>query len=187
MSKKPELGYRDTRFLADLIEINHEITAILDLDLLLNKIAELTQRFVSYQVFAILLVDETNQELYYRFAIGHPDEAIDTLRVPIGHGIIGTAVAERRPVVVDDVSEDSRYIDVVKTTRSELAVPLISKNRVLGVLDIESPEVGYFREEQVRMLHLLGSQIAIAIENANLYESERRNRELLTLLYDISL
>ena len=187
MSKNPELGFRDTRFLADLIEINHEITAILDLDLLLNKIAELTQRFVQYQVFAILLLDEPTQELYYRFAIGHPHEVVDSLRVPIGQGLIGTAAKERRPVVVDDVSADSRYINVVSATRSELAVPLISKNRVMGVLDIESPEVGYFREEQVRMLHLLGSQIAIAIENANLYESERRNRELLTLLYDISL
>src|SRR5690349_1430824 len=70
--------------------------------------------------------------------------------------------------------------------RSELAVPLISKNKVVGVLDIESPEVGYFNEEQVRLLSLLGSQIAIAIENAKLYESERRNREMLALLYDIS-
>ena len=187
MSNRPEPGFPDMRFLADLIEINHEITAILDLDLLLSKIAELTERFVSYQVFAILLVDETKQELYYRFALGHPDDVVDSLRVPIGEGIIGTAAAERRPVVVDDVSKDPRYIDVVKTTRSELAVPLISKNKVLGVLDIESPEIGYFHEDQVRMLHLLGSQIAIAIENANVYESELRNRQLLTLLYDISL
>jgi sigma-B regulation protein RsbU (phosphoserine phosphatase) len=187
MSDNPEIVYRDTRFLADLIEINHEITAILDLDLLLSKIAEVTERFVSYQVFAILLVDETEQELYYRFAIGHPDDVVDSLRVPIGEGVIGTAAAEKRPVVVDDVLTDPRYINVVKGTRSELAVPLISKSKVLGVLDIESPEVGYFHEDQVRMLHLLGSQIAIAIENANVYESERRNRELLTLLYDISL
>ena len=169
------------------MQINHEITPILDLDPLLQKIAEMTQRFIRYQVFAILLVDEATDELYYRFAMGHPEDAVDKLRVPIGQGIIGTAAREKRPVVVDDVSEDSRYINVVAGTRSELAVPLISKNRVLGVLDIESTEVGYFREEQVRMLHLLASQIAIAIENANLYESERRSRELLTLLHDISL
>ena len=187
MSQESKVRFSDTRFLSDLIQINYEITAILDLDPLLQKIAEMTQRFIRYQVFAILLVDESTDELYYRFAMGHPEDAVDKLRVPIGQGIIGTAAREMRPVVVDDVSKDSRYIDVVAGTRSELAVPLISKNRVLGVLDIESTEVGYFREEQVRMLHLLASQIAIAIENANLYESERRSRELLTLLHDISL
>ena len=187
MSQKPELHFSDTRFLSDILEINHEITAILDLDPLLKKIAETTRGFIPYQVFAILLVDESTDELFYRFSMGHPEEVVDNLRVPIGQGIIGTAAKERRPVVVDDVSEDSRYINVVAGTRSELAVPLISKGRVLGVLDIESPEVGFFREEQVRMLDLLASQIAIAIENANLYESERRNHERLSLLRDISL
>ena len=58
---------------------------------------------------------------------------------------------------------------------------------MVGVLDIESPEIGYFRDEQVRLLNLLASQIAIAIENASVYESERRNRQMLSLLYDVSL
>ena len=61
------------------------------------------------------------------------------------------------------------------------------KNRVVGVLDIESPEIGYFREEQVTILNLLASQIAIAINNANIYESERTNREMLSMLYEVSL
>ena len=187
MSQQSGKPMSDSRFLPEVIQINHEIAAILDLDPLLHKIAELTRRFIPYEVFAILLVDNDQEELYYRFAIGHPAEVVDTLRVPIGNGIIGTAAKERRPVVVDDVSADARYINVVSGTRSELAIPLISKNRVLGVLDIESPELAYFREEQVHMLNMLASQIAIAIDNAELYESERRNRELLSLLYDVSL
>ena len=169
------------------MEINHEITSILDLDLLLEKIAEITRRFIPFQVFAILLLDESTDELYYRFSVGHPKDVVDGFRVPVGHGIIGTAAREMRPVRVDDVSSDSRYIRVVEGTRSELAVPLISRGSVLGVLNIESPVLGFFREEQGRMLHLLASQIAIAIENATLYESEKRSRELLTLLYDVSL
>ena len=176
-----------TRFLTELLQINYEITGILDLDPLLRKIAEHTRRFVPYEVFAILLIDESSDELYYRFSIGHPQDVIDTLRVRVGSGIIGAAAKEQRPVVVDDVSKDSRYINVLPTTRSELAVPLISKGRVIGVLDVESPELAYFREDQVRVLNMLASQIAIAIENANLYESERRNREIISLLYDISL
>ncbi len=181
------MGAKESAFLTTLVEINHEITAILDLDQLLKKIAELTQTIVPYQIFAIFLVDDARQELYYRFAIGHTKEMVQTLRISFGDGLIGTAAVERKPVVVDDVLDDPRYIVAVEAARSELAVPLISKNRVVGVLDIESTEVGYFQEEQVRLLNLLASQIAIAIENANVYESERRNRQMLSLLYDASL
>jgi sigma-B regulation protein RsbU (phosphoserine phosphatase) len=175
------------RFVSTLVEINHEITSILNLDELLKKIAELTHRIVPYEVFAIFLLDDEMQELYLRFAIGHPPDVVKNLRIKLGEGVTGTAAMERTTVVVDDVRKYPRYIEAVKNTRSELAVPLVSKNRVVGVLDIESPEPGYFREDQARLLNLLASQIAIAIENANVYESERRNRELLSLLYEISL
>jgi sigma-B regulation protein RsbU (phosphoserine phosphatase) len=175
------------RLLSTLIEINNQITSILDLDELLNKIADLTNRIVPYEIFAIFLVDDDKQELYLRFAIGHPPDVVKNLRIKLGDGVTGTAAMERKTVVVDDVLEYPRYIEAVERARSELAVPLISQNRVVGVLDIESPEPGYFREDQVKLLNLLASQIAIAIENARVYESERRNRELLALLYDISL
>src|SRR5262252_5115015 len=174
------------RFVSTLVEINHEITSILDLDELLNKIAELTNRIVPYEIFAIFLVDDEKQELFLRFAIGHPPEVVKNLRIKLGDGVTGTAAMERTTVVVDDVRKYPNYIEAVKSARSELAVPLVSRNHVVGVLDIESPEPGYFREDQVKLLNLLASQIAIAIENARVYESERRNRELLALLYDIS-
>ena len=174
-------------FLSTLIQINHEITSILDLDELLQKIADLTHRIVPFEVFAIFLLDEQLQELYLRFAIGHEPDVVKSLRIKVGDGVTGTAVMQRTMVVVDDVRTYPRYIEAVKNTRSELAVPLISQNRVVGVLDIQSPEPGYFREDQGRLLSLLASQIAIAIENARVYESEHRNRELLALLYDISL
>jgi sigma-B regulation protein RsbU (phosphoserine phosphatase) len=182
-----EAGSDARQLLSTLIEINHEITSILDLDELLNKIAELTNRIVPYEIFAIFLVDDEKEELYLRFAIGHPPELVKHLRIKLGDGITGTAAMERTTVVVDDVRKYPNYIEAVKSARSELAVPLVSRNRVVGVLDIESPELGYFREDQVKLLNLLASQIAIAIENARVYESERRNRELLALLYDISL
>src|SRR5499427_2398853 len=180
-------GTEAKQLLSTLIEINREITSILDLDQLLKKIAELTNRIVPYEIFAIFLIDDEKQELYLRFAIGHPPELVKTLRIKVGDGVTGTAAMERKTVVVDDVRKYPRYIEAVQAARSELAVPLVSQNRVVGVLDIESPELGYFREEQVKLLNLLASQIAIAIENARVYESERRNRELLALLYDISL
>jgi len=183
---KPVLG-TDPNFLETLVEINHDITSTLDLDQLLRKIAALTNRVIPYQIFAIFLVDEAKRDLYYRFGIGHEQKVVQTLRIGFGEGLIGTAALEQRTVVVDDVRTDARYIEVVKEARSELAIPLMLKNRVVGVLDIESPEIGYFREEQVHVLNLLASQIAIAINNANIYESERHNREMLAMLYEVSL
>jgi len=72
------------RMLSTLIEINNQITSILDLDELLNKIAELTNRIVPYEIFAIFLVDDEKQELYLRFAIGHPPDVVRDLRIKIG-------------------------------------------------------------------------------------------------------
>src|SRR5262245_23363773 len=180
-------GTEARQLLSTLIEINQEITSILNLDELLKKIAELTNRIVPYEIFAIFLLDDEKQELFLRFAIGHPPDVVKNLRIKVGDGVTGTAAFERTTVVVDDVRQFPRYIEAVKSARSELAVPLVSQDRVVGVLDIESPVPGYFREDQVKLLNLLASQIAIAIENARVYESERRNRELLALLYDISL
>jgi phosphoserine phosphatase RsbU/P len=187
MKTDPVLTRSETNFLSTLIEINHEITSILDLDQLLSKIAELTHHIVPYEIFAIFLLDEKKQELYHRFSIGYPQDVVKKLRIPMGQGITGTAAVERKPVVVDDVRNYPRYIEAVKRARSELAVPLIAHNQLVGVLDIESEEIGYFREEQVRLLNMLGSQIAIAIENAEVYQSERKSREFLALLYEISL
>ena len=99
-----------TRFVSTLVEINHEITSILDLDELLQKIAELTNRIVPFDVFAIFLVDYENQELYLRFAIGHPPDVVKNLRIKIGNGVTGTAAMERSIVVVDDVRTYPRYI-----------------------------------------------------------------------------
>jgi sigma-B regulation protein RsbU (phosphoserine phosphatase) len=183
---KPDLQ-ADPNVLTTLVEISHDITSTLDLDQLLRKIADLANRIIPYQIFAIFLVDDSKEELYYRFGIGHEQKIVQKLRIGFGEGLIGTAAMEQRPVVVDDVRTDPRYIEVVKEARSELALPLIVKGRVVGVLDIESPEVGYFRDQQVRVLNLLASQIAIAIDNANIYDSERRNREMLSMLYEVSL
>src|ERR1051326_8513489 len=106
------------RFLSTLIEINHEITSILDLDELLKKIAELTNRIVPYEIFAIFLVDDDKQELYLRFTIGHRPEVVKNLRIKLGDGVTGTAALERTTVVVDDVRKYPRYIEAVKIGRA---------------------------------------------------------------------
>ena len=176
--------YDPHQLLAAMVEIGRETAAILSLDELLEKIAERTREFIAYQIFAILLFDEASQDLYFRFTQGYP-EGILGKRIPHGEGLVGEAVARRQPVLVPDVREDRRYLDVVEGVRSELAIPLISRNRIVGVLDIESPQPNYFKAHHQEILTLLASQLAVAIDNANLYESVVAKSEMLETLHDI--
>ena len=170
--------------LAVMVEISREINEILSLDDLLEKIAQLTRRFIDYQIFAILLVDEESNDLFFRFMIGYP-EAIAGKHIQFGEGLVGTAAQRREPILVADVLKDSRYINVVEEVRSELAIPLISRNRVVGVLDIESPQANYFQPYHQKVLTLLASQLAVAIDNTNVYENLAARSEMLETLHEI--
>ncbi len=150
----------------------------------MEKIAETTRRFIDYQIFAILLVDEIRQDLYWRFTLGYPDNVKGT-HIKIGEGLVGTAASRREPILVPDVTRDSRYIDLIEGVRSELAIPLLSRNRLVGVLDIESPQPNYFQPYHQKVLTLLASQLAVAIDNALLYESLVSKSEMLETLNEI--
>jgi sigma-B regulation protein RsbU (phosphoserine phosphatase) len=171
--------------LATLVEIGEEINASLDLDEVLSRSAALIKRLIDYEVFAVLLLDERTGELYFRFAIGHRPEVVEHWRIPLGKGIVGTVAQTGHPLRVPDVSRDPRYINALDTVRSELAVPLVYKGRLIGVLDIQSSQLDYFTPDQQNILTLLASRISIAIENARLYERTRRQAEALLLLNEI--
>src|SRR5437762_7666603 len=128
-----------------LLEFADALNTTLDLDALLQRIAELVRRVINYEIFAILLLNERTQEIRMRFQIGHSPEA-ERLRVKVGKGITGRAVQERASVLVDDVTQDTNYINVNPAVCSELAVPLITKNRVIGVIDLQARAIGYFTE-----------------------------------------
>ena len=177
-------NYSQEQILALMAEISREINGIHSLDELLAKIAELCRQFIDYQIFAILLVDDAKQSLYWRFTIGYP-EMIQGKHVQFGEGLVGTAAQRRKPVLVPDVTKDSRYIELVAGVRSELAIPLISRNRVVGVLDIESPKANYFQASHQKVLTLLAAQLAVAIDNANLYENLVAKSEMLETLNEI--
>src|SRR4051812_19274544 len=120
-----------------LLEVADVVNSTLDLDTILRRVAEIIRKVIEYEIFAILLVNDKTQDLRIRFAIGHTPETVDRVRVKIGEGITGQAVLKREPIVVNDVGGGtSGYIEVNPAVRSELAVPLIIKNRVIGVIDI---------------------------------------------------
>src|SRR5271157_6147167 len=118
--------------------------------------------------------------------MGHPDAVVKHLRIKLGEGIVGRAAQTRRSVRVGDVREDPAYIQSLPAVRSELAVPLVAKNRVIGVIDLESPWPNYFTEQHQNLLELLAGRIAVAIENARLYRRSVRQARTLHLLNEIS-
>lgn len=169
-----------------LIEVADVLNTTLDLNTLLQRVAEVVKRVIDYEIFSILLLNERTQELRFRFQIGHLPEVADRIRVKVGQGVTGRAVKERRSILVDDVCKETDYIEALPRVRSELAVPLITKNKAIGVLDLEAREPSYFKEEHARLLELIASRIAIAIENARLYTRVVRQADTLALLTGIS-
>ena len=171
---RSERQYVDT--LETLAEIGREMSSILDLDALLTRIASLTKRLVDYRTFGILLLDENTEELEMKLAVRYGKGA-ESKHVRLGDGLVGWAALHREAVLVSDVSTDPRYINMVDDARSELVIPMLIKDRCIGVFDLESPELDAFTKEHKELLTLLASQAAVAIDNARLYEEVRRNEE----------
>lgn len=163
-----------TSTLETLAEIGREFASILNLDELLTRIANLTRRVIDYRTFGILLVNEDTNELEMKVAVRYGEQA-SVPRIKIGLGLTGYAALHKQPVLVPDVSQDPRYISLVADARSELVIPLLLKDRCIGVFDLESPELDAFKKSDAEILTLLASQAAVAIENARLYETIRGN------------
>ena len=172
--------------LATLTEIGEEVNASLDLDEVLARAAALIKRHIDYEFFGVLMVDCDGNCLRHRFAVGYPPGLAENLRVPIGQGITGTAAATGHSVRVGDVTQDPRYINAIDTVRSELAVPLMFRGTCIGVLDIQSRQPDYFTKDQQNILTLLASRLAIAVENARLFQKERAQGETLMVLTEVS-
>ena len=164
-----------------LYDISRELTAILDRETLLNSIAQHVKKLVNYHVFTVMLWNETTQLLEGVFAKHYEDTIVSRFRVPLGEGVTGAAAATRRAVTIPDVRLDPRYIhcETSQGIRSELVVPLLLQDRMIGVLDLESTEPNAFTAEHERLLTTLSAFIAIALENSRMYEEARRNEQRL--------
>jgi sigma-B regulation protein RsbU (phosphoserine phosphatase) len=169
-----ERSRSDAEAFETLAEIGRDVAAVLDLDELFNRIAQLMRRVIDYRTFGIWLLDQPGSALEIKLAVQY-GEKVQVPRVPVGEGLVGYAALHKEPVLVPDVAQDPRYINIVADVRSELAIPMLLKDRVIGVLDLESPELDAFTKRDVEILTLLASQAAVAIENARLYETVLAN------------
>ncbi len=168
-----------------LVQLADALNTTLDLQTLLNRTSELVRAIIHYKIFAIFLLNDRTHDLRMRFQIGHTPET-EKMRFPLGKGIVGQVGLTRQSILLNDVTTDPNYFPANPEVRSELAVPLIAKNRLIGVMDLESDQAGYFQPEHLHLLTLTASRIAQAIENARLYARVSRQAQTLTVLNEIS-
>ncbi|MEO8096110.1 MAG: GAF domain-containing protein [Acidobacteriota bacterium] len=169
-----------------LLEVSRITAETLDLDEQLAAIASIVKEVVPYDLFAILLYNERERGLTIRYAIGHREEIVRSLFVSLNEGIVGAAAAGRQPVVVPDVRADPRYLNALDAVRSELAVPMLARGRVVGVLDVQSTRPNNFAERETTMLRLIASRVAISIDNARLFRRVEKQNKTARTMADMS-
>ena len=159
-----------------LLRLADALNTTLDLNTLMHRVADLVRAVIDYRIFAILLLNDRTNELRMRFQTGHTQEA-ERMRIKMGHGIVGQAALQHKSILVEDVTRAENYIPQAPHALSELAVPLIVKSKVIGVIDIQSEYPSFFTPEHQRLLELTASRMGIAIENARLYTRVSRQAQ----------
>ena len=175
--------FKDRAELLDyLLEVGSVTSETLDLDRLLTGVAKVITRVVPAQLFAILLHSERRQGLRIRYSMGHRQELVKRLLIPLGEGITGQAAATREPIMVRDVRKETSYLNAMDAVRSEMAIPMMARDKLVGVIDFQSTEVGAYTIDDVALMRLIASRIASAIDNARLYRRvDLQHRTLRTL------
>ena len=184
-SKSVSAGASDAELLSILTELAREVSSVLDLGDLLEKIPNLISRLTQFSVFSVYLLDEHRQELAIAYAVGYPEEIVQHFTIKVGQGTVGRAVEEQRTIVIDDVETDPHYLAVVPGAKSQLSVPLRNKGQVIGALNLLSEKPANFTERDEWILRQFGAHVAQAIATARLFESEREYAETLETLAEI--
>jgi GAF domain-containing protein len=152
----------------------------------LNSAVQGLQVTLGGDQIAILLADKDQKILEVRSAIGYPNDESARLKIPFGVGVTGWVAAHRQAQRISDITKDSRYIAINPKVRSELAIPLIYRNEVLGVLNVESPRTNAYSENDEEMLGTLAGSLAAIIAHSRLLEQFRQQVERERLLYEIT-
>lgn len=181
----PQIRFKERAELLDfLLEVSAATSETLDLDKLMSNVAEIVKDVIPHELFAILLYSERTKTLRMRYSIGHREEVARKLHIALGEGITGSAAAARQPILVKDVRLDSRYLNALDAVRAELAVPMLVRGKLVGVIDLQSTRLNAFSEQDRALLALIASRIAVAIDNARLHRQlERQNRMFRVLAH----
>lgn len=169
-----------------LLEVSELTASSLDLDQVLDSVADVIQRVVGFDVFAILLYSERHKTLRVRYSIGHREELVRNLSISIGEGIVGAAAQLRRPLSVGNVRVDDRYLNALDAIRSELAVPMFCRGRLVGVIDLESTRLNAYGKREEALLTLIANRVASSVDNARLYRRVENNNRTLRVLTELT-
>jgi diguanylate cyclase (GGDEF)-like protein len=164
--------------IAILYDASQTILSTFDLDEVLNRILTIIRDYFQLQNGAILLMDKAHQELVVRAHLQRSNMKLGA-RIPKGKGLTWAAVELKRPVYAADVSKDPRYLRSFEETMSEVSIPLLVRDDVVGVLDFQSDQINHFDSEKIDLLTLFSTQASLALENARLYTAERRRTKQL--------
>src|SRR6476660_9365331 len=145
--------FRERAELLDfLLEVSRVTSKTLDLDQQLGNVASIVKEVVPYDLFAVLLYSERTHGLTIRHSIGHREEVVRSMVIRFDEGIVGAAASTRQPVLVPDVTRDPRYLNALDAVRSELAVPMVARGKLVGVLDVQSTRVKAYAEQEQSLL-----------------------------------
>ena len=171
--------------IAVLYDAGQAVLSTFDLDEVLQRILGIARDYFQLPNVAILLLDKEEQQLCVRSQIGW-DAGKD--KICLGHheGITGASVLKKQPIYAPDVSKDPRYVCAAQSTRSELAIPLMLRDEVVGVLDCQSERLDHFDHETIELLTLFSTQASIALQNAHLYSLERQRARQLQAINAIA-
>jgi sigma-B regulation protein RsbU (phosphoserine phosphatase) len=171
--------------LLTLFDLAHQVTSVLDQDELFAKIHELLGRLIPFDAFAVYLLHPSRPELRIAYPFGYPEGVAESVRLQLGEGIVGTAVAEQRPLLIPDVQIEPRYKNLVPGMRTALVMPLVYKTRVIGALNILSRHANAFDETDMPLLGQFAAFVGVALEHARLFENERRTSDTFETLAEI--
>ncbi len=174
--------YRDARREAMerklLYEVGKKLSSTLNLDEALKMICDTLKKVVDYSAISIFLINEEKREVSSVFAQGYHPNADQYIQLRVGQGLVGWVAENRDPVIVADVTKDDRYFAGDPDTRSELVAPIEIDDRVIGVINLESPKVNAYDKSSLELLRAFASQAALTIERAKLHDKMIENRRL---------
>ena len=171
--------------IAILYDASQAVLSTFDLDEVLRQILTIARDYFHLENVAILLLDKEKQELFVRCQCGW-DAGHEKDRLPLDQGITGTAARQKRPIYAADVAKDPRYVCSAESTKSELAIPLMARDEVVGVLDCQSANLNHFDHDTIDLLTLFSTQASMALQNAQLYSLERQRARHLEVINAIA-
>ena len=200
----PQIGYtesvanpleeieRRNRRLTRLVELSVNLNSTLDLDALLQLVTATASELLECEAASILLYDEKQARLFFAAATGSDPKKLAEIPVPLDMSLAGTIFRENRPVVRNDAGQDAGHYSLVSEhvnfhVRSLVGVPMLIKERVIGVLEAVNKREGLFGEQDEAILSVTASHAAIAIGNAQLFREVERSNTDLRLAYDATI